>query len=235
MTDSHDPWESARGAQKEEVAAIWAGRGAPPERPKEPRKVPWRALGALAVLLVALAVTIPVLSSDGAEDRRDAEAAQARLEAAERERLIREGKPLALDGPARLGSEAVVAYRSRLVAAGESEITADALERARTGEIDRDIKGTRCKPFPYTSTREAQERDPAVQSNRYQCLAWNKRFALSELEGEARTGYIGQPYWLIADYETGRLTFCKITPRPGEGGKALVAVPVDPACRDPLS
>lgn len=197
--------------------------------------MPWRALAVAIVALLALALAISVLRSDGAEDRREAEAAQARLEAAERLRLEEEGRPASEAGPGRLGSESGIAYRARLIAAAESVITADARARARTGEIDRDVKGTRCRPFPYTATREAQERDPGIDRNRYQCLAWNKRFALSELEGKARTGYIGQPYWLIADYATGHLTFCKITPRPGEGGKALVSVPVAPACRDPLS
>ncbi len=223
MTDSHDPWESARGAQKEEVAAIWAGRGAPPEeRARRRRGVPWRFLAVVAVALAVIGVAISVLSADGAEDRRDASAAQERLEARERARLIREGKPVFAEGPAPLGSESELTYRVRLLAAAEAAITADAIRRTETGEIDRDVKGTRCKPFPYTSTRAAQERDASLARNRYQCIAYNNRFSLSELEGEARTGIIGQPYWLIADYETGKLTFCKLTPKAGEGGKSLV-------------
>jgi hypothetical protein len=235
MTGSHDPWESARGTQKEEVAAIWAGRGTPPERAREPRRPPWRALAAVALLLVAIGAVIAVLRSEGDKDRKAAATAQARLEAAERARLIREGKPVSADGPQRLGGESALAYRARLVRAGEAAITADARARAESGELDRSAKGTRCKPFPYTATREAQERETEIDRNRYQCIAFHDRFALSELEGEARTGIIGQPYWLIADYATGALTFCKVTPKAGEGGKSLVVVPVDPACRDPLA
>lgn len=235
MTDSHDPWESARGTQKDEVAAIWAGRGAPPERPPKERRVPWTAIGFTAAALVAIGVILAVLESDGDDNAREAAAAQAELEATERARLIREGRPVSADGPPRLGSESDIAYRARLVAAAEAAITADARSRVESGELDQPVKGTRCKPFPYTATREAQERDPAIGRNRYQCIAFNSRFALSELEGQARTGIIGQPYWLIADYGDGALTFCKLTPKAGEGGRSLVTVAVDPACRDPLA
>lgn len=234
MSESHDPWESARGAQKEEVAAIWAGRGEPPERARPRRRPPWKALGVAAVVLVALGLTAAILRSDGEQDQQAASAAQERLEAQEQARLIEEGRPVFADGPAPLGNESDAAYRARLLAAGEAAITEDARERARTGEIDRDVEGTRCRPFPYTATREAQERDRNIDRNRYQCIAYNRRFPLPELEGEARTGFIGQPYWLIADYKTAELTLCKLTPKAGEGGRSLVTVPVAPACRDPL-
>ena len=121
------------------------------------------------------------------------------------------------------------------MAAGETRILADARARYAAGEIKRRAAGTLCRTFPFTERRTLQERDPSVPANRYQCTAYTARFEVPELQGKERTAVIGQPYWLIADYATSRMTFCKITPRPGEGGKALAAVPVDPACGDPLA
>jgi len=43
----------------------------------------------------------------------------------------------------------------------------------------------------------------------------------------------GDPFWLVVDYERGRLTWCKVTPRAGEGGSVLITVPVPEPCRDP--
>jgi hypothetical protein len=184
------------------------------------------AVSAALVAFVALVVA-PPLRRDAAREQRRAAAAQARLEAAERARLIREGKPVRAQGPAH-------AARPALVTAAEAAITRDARARVAAGEIKGEVKGTHCRPFPYTETRERQERDLSIRRNRYQCTAYSSRFALSELEGRKRTGVFGTPYWLIAEYATGRLTFCKISPKAGEGGKVLVEVPADPACGDPL-
>lgn len=237
MSESHDPWESARGTQRDEVQAIWAGRGAPPPRdPKRRRRRRDLAAGAAvaAALGIIAFVVVPALRDDGAADRRAAEARQLRLEAAERVRLRREGIPVFVDGPRSKPGEPLAHYRRRLVAAGEAQITANARRRVAAGEFSGPVSGTACRTFPFTDGRAAQEYDPAVQRNRYQCIAFSRRFALSELDGEARTGLIGQPYWLIADYRDGRLTLCKISPRAGEGGRSLATVPVDPACRDPF-
>jgi hypothetical protein len=65
-------------------------------------------------------------------------------------------------------------------------------------------------------------------------MAYERRFELSELEGRKRTGIIGAPYWLVVHYRTAKLTFCKITPRAGEGGRSLASVVVPVPCRDPL-
>lgn len=241
MTGSHvsdeDPWDGARTAQREEVRAIWAGRGAP--APREPRRTPRRRIalisaGALAVVAVIAFVFVPAMRDDADEFARRQAAELRRAKAAERARLLREGIPVRRTGPSRQAGEAPLAHRERLVAAGEAAITADARRRVASGEMRGPVAGTRCRTFPFTETRSRQEADAAVPRNHYQCIAFSRRFALPELEGEKRTGLIGQPYWLVLDYRSARMTFCRISPRAGEGGRVLVEVPVDPACGDPL-
>ena len=242
MTGSHnepdDPWAGARASQRDEVRAIWADRGAP--APPRRRRTPWRRIALAAAAVAALVAVIAVAfvapqREDAAQFRREQAAAQERLEAQERARLRREGVPVRARGPERRAGESPLRYRARLVTAGEAAITADARRRVESGEITGTVAGTACRTFPFTQTRAGQETDPSVPRNRYQCIAYSRRFALPELEGEARTGLIGQPYWLIIDYASARMTFCKIAPRAGEGGRSLATVPVDPACRDPLA
>lgn len=224
MSESHD--------------SVWADRGRPPEE-RRPAKTPKRvyagiAAGVLVVALVGVAIGASLRDDKQREDRLSA-AAQRRLEAEERARLRRLGVPVRAAGPRRRPGEPVVAHRERLTTVAERVITAEARRRrAREGNAERPVRGTLCRTFPFTEGRAAQERDPAVGRNRYQCTAYTARFALPELNGKQRRAVIGRPYWLIADYRTGRLTFCRIAPKPGEGGKALATVPVDPACRDPL-
>lgn len=237
MTGSHDdPWAGARDAQREEVQAIWADRGGPPPQPPRP-KWPWFAAAAAAAVVVALTalLLVPSLKEDADRLRAQERRALEREKRAERERLLREGRPVRAAGPVRRRGEGPIGYRARLVAAGEREITANARERLAAGEIKGTIAGTYCRPFPFTDTREDQEIDPAIPRNRYQCTAYSRRFALPEVEGRRRYGVIGTPFWLIADYGSGQLTFCRVTPRPGEGGQAFVVVPVAPACRNPLA
>jgi len=204
------------------------------QRRRAGRRAAIVAAGAIAAAAVIAFGLVPAMREDSDRERSAAAAAQERLEAAERARLRREGKPVRTRGPGRRGREAPLAHRARLVTAGEAAITSDARGRVQTGELEGSVAGTDCSPFPKTQTRANQEADPALARNRYQCIAFSRRFALSELEGRPRTGVIGQPYWLIADYASARMTFCKITPRAGEGGRSLASVPVDPACRDPL-
>lgn len=224
MSDSHE--------------SVWSDRGRPPEQrrsPKPSRRVWLAVAAALVVLIAAVAAVVLALRDDAERNERAADAAQRRLEATERARLVREGRPVRANGPARRSGEARLAHRKRIVRAGEGAITRDARSRVRAGTLKGPVRGTECQLFPKTQTRADEEADPSLRRNRYQCFAYARRFALSRLNGKARTGLIGQPYWLIADYETGAMVFCKVTPRGGEGAKLLVEVPVAPACRDPLA
>lgn len=240
MTESHDPWEDARERQRHEVAAIFAKREA---KPVEDRRREFRlsrrnsaiVLAVIAAFAAGAAVTVPRMRDDAAKERAAARVEQRRLEAIERVRIIREQKPHFADGPALRSGEDAIAHRKRLIAAGASNITKDARRRMRAGTIDGPVAGTECTPFPTTPTRQALESDPSVPKGRYECLAYERRFPLSELEGKARTGIIGVPYWLVVDYRQARLAFCRLVPRAGEGGKPLAFVRVRPACADPHS
>lgn len=248
MSDD-DPWTGARAATRDEVRAVFSrgvrrcpacgaeqetsGRICPAcgadttARHAKPSK--WRRIGlvALVVAIVAAAAypLVNAMRDDAAVTRADAERRQAALEAAERKRLIAEARPVRAEGPP--------GDRPALVAAAEERITADAQARAAAGRLDGDVEGTECFPYPRTADRRAAETDAATVRARYDCVAYTSKFDAPEAQGQERTGLFGFPYWLVAEYDTGALVWCKVTPRAGEGGASLVAVPVPAPCRDP--
>lgn len=237
MTESHDdPWESARASQREDVQAIFAKRAAAPveDRRRERLFTP-RRFAVLAGLLLACgviaALTAPGQRRVAGAERRAARAEQARLEAAERARLRKDVRPRFATGPARRPGEDALAYRARLVGAAETAITADARARMRAGTFKGPVAGTDCHVYPTTPTRRGLERDPAQTSGRYTCIAYERKIALYHVEGRSDVGLVGAPYWLVAQYGSARLAFCKITPRPSEGGQSLVDVEVPAACK----
>ena len=206
---------------------------------RQPRRLGRRgwilvAVAGAAALGLLFGVLIPAFNDTAAEERARAQARQDAIEAAERKRLVKEVQPRFADGPARRGSEPVLDYRLRLVTAGEAAILNDARARIAAGEFKAKARETVCEPYPATRTRAAQEADRDIPANRYECTVVSNRFALPEVNGRSRTGIIGLPYWLVVDYRSGKLTFCKISPKAGEGGKSLATVPVPEVCRDPL-
>jgi hypothetical protein len=251
-----DPWNKARDAQREDVAGIFAPRerrcpacgaeqradgrtctncGADLSARYERRTVRNTRrplLFAAVVAIVLIAVAIPVIASlrSGASDERAREAvAQKARVAAERARQIRDGKPMFAAGPEAAAGESVTAHRAQLLTAGEALITQDARDRVAAGTLDGDIKGTSCTVFPATDARRAAETDPATPAARYDCVAYT-----SKLEGnDNRTAVFGHPFWLVVDFKRDRFTWCKTTPRAGEGGSVLISVPVAKPCRDP--
>jgi predicted nucleic acid-binding Zn ribbon protein len=252
-----DPWAAARAAQRDDVRAALAPRerhcpacGAPQgaggrtctecgadltaryAKGASRRKQLYAALAAL----VLIAISIPIVLSwreDASGERSRAEQRQAALEAAERERLTRDARPIRAEGRPAAAGAGPLEHRAALVTQSERLITADARERVAAGTIDGDIEGTQCNPFPETQERRAAEQDPALAVGRYDCVAYTSRFDLPELQGRKRTGLFGYPYWLVVDYADAQLVWCKVTPRAGEGGRSLAAVPVPEPCRDP--
>jgi len=253
MTQEHDPWTDARASQRDDVAAALAPR----ERrcpscgsvqrdggrvcsecgadltARAPRRIPWRPLLiAGAAVLVLAAIAVPVVSSlrdDAAGDRERAEQRQAQLREAERVRQLRDARPVRAKGPAPAAGEDSLAHRAQLLTFGEGKITEDARARVVAGTLDGDIKGTQCEVFPETDARRAAEQDPATPAGRYDCVAYT-----SKLQGnQQRTAVFGHPFWLVIDYKRSALTWCKVTPRAGEGGSVLITVPVPEPCRDP--
>ena len=239
MTESHDPWEAARERQREEVKAIFAARtgGAVSDRRREfrlSRRNTGLVVLAVLALLTAAGLIIPNWRDSAAEQRAAERAAQAKLEAAERARVTRLQTPRFASGPPRRQGESLLTHRARLVDAGAAAITADARKHMAAGDFSGPVAGTECVPFPTTESRRAQESDPSIARNSYECLAYERHFQLSELNGKARTGIIGQRYWLVIDYAAAKMAYCLLVPPPGEGGKALAFVRVERPCEDPL-
>jgi hypothetical protein len=249
-----DPWAAARAAQRDDVRSVLSQRerhcpscGAVQHGPGRncpecgadltARFARWRSLrkfvfaGAIVALIAA--ATLPLIAAlrdDASEHRARQERRQAALREAERARQLRDARPVRANAPAATAAEDPLVYRAGLVARAEREITSDARARVAAGTLARgDIKGTDCAVFPATDARRAAERDPATAIGRYECVAYT-----SKLEGLAnRTATFGHPFWLVIDYERGRLVWCKVTPRAGEGGSVLVSTTVPAPCRDP--
>jgi hypothetical protein len=188
------------------------------------------------VLVMLTAAALPLIGSlreDAAGERERAAARQAALEAAERERLIRDARPVRADGAPLRGGTDLLEHRAALVAEGERLIAADARARVAAGSIKGDIQGAKCDPFPTTAARRAAEQQRSLRTGRYDCVAYTSKFAAPAAQGTSSTGLFGYPYWLVIDYASSDLVFCKVTPRVGEGGRTLVSVPVPAPCRDP--
>ena len=248
-----DPWAAARASQRDDVAAALAPRerrcpscgeaqagggrtcancGA--DLTARYAKGGWRRkqlYAGLAVLALAV-VSIPVVGSlreDAAGERERAAARQKVLEAAERERLTLEARPVRADGtPAAAGADPLE-HRAALVTEGETLIAADA--RARES-VDSEIRGAQCDPYPTTAGRRAAEQDAATPVGRYDCVAYTSKFELPDDE-QRRTGLFGYPYWLVIDYADAKLVWCKISPRASEGGRSLGFVTAPEPCQDP--
>jgi hypothetical protein len=258
MSESHDLWEDARTATREDVHRIFAPhertcpscgktsevvgslcphcRAPYTVREKGFRVTPERVgivVCAVALLVIGALIAVPGLRKDAADGRRERAAEQARFDAAENVRIAREQRPIRAEGPQRRDGEGMIALRTRQVRAGEAAIVADAHARKAAGEMDDPVTGVQCRPFPGTDTRLALEADPATAKGRYECYAYERRVDLPELNGKARTGLLGFPYWLVIDYETSGMAFCKIVPRAGEASFNVNFVVVPEPCRDP--
>jgi hypothetical protein len=244
-----DAWQEARERARADVAAAYAPRsrtcpscgreevtvrrtcehcGASYVQLRERRRLSrkgWAIVAAaVAGLAVAAALLIPVLHRHTLRDERRQAAAERRLVAAERHRLLVEQRP-------RFGRTHAGA-RPAMVRDVERAITADANARVRSGALTgRPVKGTSCSPSPPTAARRAAEADPATRRARYECVAYNNKLPLSELEGRKRTGLFGYIFYAVVSYPSGSYAFCKISPKAGEGGASLAFVTVPRPCR----
>jgi hypothetical protein len=155
-----------------------------------------------AVLVVAVTVAAIVLvpriaesnRERSAQERRDAAAALA----ARRDRLIAEQRP-------HRGQAEPHATRAAVLAELGAHILADARARAVAGKLDGPA-ARRVECEPLTGADADAARVP------YDCIA-----VTSDLPSGSVGGVIGHPFRAVADYSTGRLTWCKVSGRPGEG------------------
>jgi hypothetical protein len=197
------------------------------------RRAAAAALALAVVIGLAVAVSAPLRRQAAGEERREA-ARQVAVEAAEIRRLRVDARPHRGTGPPRRDGGDALEHRRALVARAEFLITRDAQARSRAGTLTGAVAGTDCEPYPDITARRQAEADPAVPVGRYECYAYKGRIELPELEGGRRQGVLGFPFWAVIDYERGRIVWCKVTPRAGEGGRSLAWVPVPVPCRDPL-
>lgn len=168
-----------------------------------------------SLFLVALTATVIVLApriaesnrERAAQERRDAAAAMA----ARRARLVAEQRP-------HRGRAEANAPRAAVLAELEDRILADARARAHAGKLQGPAaKRVECEPL--------EGAEPGAARVAYSCLAVTSD--LPSIEGVPQ-GVLGHPFRAVADFSTGRFTWCKVSGRPGEGSitqKALVRLP----------
>ena len=194
--------------------------------------VPWRkvafltGVGALLVG-IALAVMIPRINDGKAEREATAAAEQARIRAANRQRVIklqqpRTGRFVALK-PAPDASPAEVAgARAQLVTSVQSAITADAQKRAAAGEISK-VQG----PTTCTHTAGTPETGPIGVFDCYTVVRKVPKVKTNV------AGSIRDPFRAVVNYEAFTYAFCRTEQFPGEqlipDPRTVVQLPA--ACR----
>jgi hypothetical protein len=164
---------------------------------------------ALAALAVFLLVGLPAIN----DRRAEREAAESRAAAQERARRIAQLRAEVRLRHGRGAPAATVPERHALVGALAAAVTADARERARSGELDLDVRRTECERYPRSATGADPADDPALGRGRYSCLAVTSEIAPTAASG---AGLVGYPYRALVRFEPGRFTYCKISGRPGE-------------------
>jgi hypothetical protein len=167
------------------------------------------------VFVVAIAVVAIVLLPRIAESNRERSDQERREAAAALAARVRQLK--AEQRPQRARAEAP-APRSALIAELEKAILADARARAAAGKLHGPpAKRVECKPLAGA--------DPGAARVPYDCIAVTSDLASSE---SSPGGVLGHPFRGVVDFSTGRLTWCKVSGRPGEGGfttKGMVRIP----------
>jgi hypothetical protein len=190
------PERKSRDLTRLETLSAWLGFWKP--RDVEVPPVPKRRLavaGAILVLLMAGAalVAIPAIDSgkDEAAEREGRDAAEAR--AAERARLEADQAAHRSRGPR---------DRDALLARVRESIETDARARVRTGTLDGRILRVECEPGRRAGSRAS-----------YDCTA-----VTSEIPETGRNvpGVVGHPFVVVVDFSTGRYSWCKTNPVPGE-------------------
>jgi hypothetical protein len=153
--------------------------------------------GLLVVAVVAATIVLaPRIAESNrerkADERREAQAAQA----ARIERLRAEQRP-------HRGHADAGASRAGVLSELEAAVLADARARKLHGPAPSRVE---CDPLGGANSDAARMG--------YDCIA-----VTSDLPSGERSpgGVLGHPFRAVADYSTGRFTWCKVSGRPGEG------------------
>jgi hypothetical protein len=154
----------------------------------------------VAGVTVAAIVFLPRIAESNRE-REANEQRQAAAALADRVRRLRaEQRPHS--GRAEAG-----ATRAAVVGVLESEILADARARAARGQLQGPAANrVECEPL--------EGGDATAARVAYDCLAVTSDLPSGE---DLPGGVIGHPFRAVADFSTGRFTWCKVGGRPGEG------------------
>ncbi len=171
----------------------------------------WARMGRVSKALVVLAAlgvitAAALLAPQIAGTKRDNEAQERREAAEARARAIRELKELQRPRTGRSAQQS----RALVVLDLERLITTDARSRPQVGRVLR----TECEAIPADAAR-----------TRFSCTAVSSDIPKGE---RSRGGAIGYPFRALVDFRTGRLAWCRIAGRPGEGsnkGRGLVEIP----------
>ncbi len=214
-----------------EIVGAWLHVWTPPRDAQVP-PVPWgkvamATLGIAAAVVAVVAFAVPAIDRGKERSAAETRRRQAALVAAERRRLVREGRPRhgRSQRPAGLEARNVpaqVAARHALVLDLQSAIQADAQARIRSGRLRGPVAATTCRPYPNTPTRRAAESDLSLRTLPYECLARRR--------ADVAFGY---DFLAVANLDRFTFTWCKVAPSVGEAGRALAVVPVAKACTAP--
>jgi hypothetical protein len=184
------------------------------------------ALGAVILLVAGAAALVPVIlesKEDRAEaDRRDRAERRAELiRTLETEQRPRLRRSTSVAPPGATPSRQLEA-RSNLMDELNAEILADARARVRSGDLDGPIRRVECEPFPRSVDAVGAHEQLGRRTGRYACVAVTAEFGTGEV---GATGVIGHQYRTMADFETGRYAFCKISGQAGPSREQLVTTP----------
>ena len=194
-----------------------------------------RAAAALGGLLVAGIAAFAVFGLPAVQDTKQERAAaeQAAIDASRAQEVARiRAEQYVLRGtgtPARgLEGAAAIAARQALAADLSEAVEDDARARVVAGELEQGILRAECERYPRGAHGEDPATDLASRTGRYSCIAVTAD-APRGLETQESSS-IGYPYRAMVDFTTGRLAYCKVSGRPGEGALRDVSVRVPAAC-----
>ena len=239
MADGPVVPDDPRAAARASVQAAFAkGPAGPPERicpscgKRYDRKLPWLSdrarwvigiTGALVVIVGCILILPGVFEARDEHNAREA-AAQRALEARERARLAREQTPQRGEARALRGTS--TAARTALVEALEADILADARGRVAAKRLDGPIRRVECGPLIRATSVQPDHLIPGKRVGRYDCVAVKSDVT----KGGKVVGLFGHPFVAAVDFRRFTYVWCKDNKKPGERGKALASVPLDPAC-----
>jgi hypothetical protein len=223
-----------------EESATWRAQ-CPACNKRYDRRLPWLsdrarwALGAVGALAAIGALILILPGVFSARDEHNAQLAreQAKRVAAERARLIHEQRPIrgrAHDLPALAANAPAadrLAQRRALLGQAEAAILTEARHRVSTGELDGPVRDVNCGPLVRTPNNARDENDLSKRLGRYDCVAVKRNVV--DADGKV-VGFLGHPFVATLDFTKRSWVFCKDNKVPGERGKPLAKVRLDPSC-----